>query len=161
MFIASKSDIPLYEITTDGEILSHAVEFPDELVDIKIVFAPDGTLFATAPDAIGQMEGPVTKIYVMRINVDEGTTDVIYDWEHIGTSGGSTAIATDTDGNIWLHTNGDIDWYAVIRISEDGQVDKMVSMDGIGIDAGGLAISMNDDIFVAGPNGIFRVYQEK
>jgi WD40 repeat protein len=146
---------PILAYDFSGQVQSYSIELPSEhMNELRLAVSPDGTIYAIAtPD----FHFSQNYIWLLKINLDTGTSEVMAELLRETSGGGISNIDVDEQGIIWLLISPD-SW--LYRATSAGEV--VLFAENLPIDTPGVAVnSQTGDIYFTHESGIYRIYRER
>ena len=154
LFTARHSGSSITEFTLDGLVTEYPLQFPKAVWDLYIDAAPDGTLYAFASEAARQQTGPVVERWLLRLDVENGSTEIVAEIDREGCCVMGN-LSIDSQGLLWLLINPE---FRIYRVTPDGEI--MLFAQNLPIDPGAVAVDSQGDVYFTSPSGIYRIYRE-
>jgi len=154
LFTATHRGSSIAEFTLDGLVTEYPLQFPKAIFDIYIDAASDGTLYAFASEAEHQQTGPVVERWLLRLDVENGSTEIVAQIDREGCCVMGN-LNIDSQGLLWLLIDPE---FRIYRVTPDGEI--MLFAQNLPIDPGAVAVDSQGDVYFTSPSGIYRIYRE-
>jgi hypothetical protein len=142
------------EITPDGLLAEHPLQLPMPVFDFFLDIAPDGTLYAYATEAERFFTGPEVERWVLRLDLESGSTEIIFQFNHQGCCVMGN-LSVDPQGIIWWMVDPE---FLIYRVTPDGE--GTLFAQNLPIDPAAAVADSQGDVYFTSPSGIYRIYQE-
>jgi WD40 repeat protein len=154
LFVSQYRGVPILEFNQSGLLGQYAFPFNQLVHEVKLDFAPDGTLYALASSPTDAQAG-YTDRWILRLELSHRESQIVASVPRTEMGGTINAFDIDGEGMIWLYTNPDSNIY---KISPGGETTLVAT--NLPIDAPAIVIDKQGDIYFTSASGVFRIYQE-
>jgi hypothetical protein len=125
-----------------------------EVFDFYIDVAPDGTVYAYCSEAARQQTGPVVERWVLRLDLENGSTETVFQFDREGCCVVGN-LSADPQGVLWWLVDPE---NSIYRVTPGG--DATLFAQNLGVDPVGVAVDRQGDVYFTSPGGIYRIYRE-
>ena len=115
--------------------------------------APDGTVYAEASEAADYFTGPSVKRWLLRLDLDQGTSNVVFQYDRQGCCPLDN-FAVDREGDLWWVLNPD---FVLYHVEANGNAELFATQ--TPVDTGYANRNANGYIFLNSPEGVHRVWE--
>jgi streptogramin lyase len=154
LLAAEHGGTSVLEFTHDGLLAEHPLQLPMEVFDFYIDVAPDGTVYAYCSEAARQQTGPVVERWVLRLDLENGSTETVFQFDREGCCVVGN-LSADPQGVLWWLVDPE---NSIYRVTPGG--DATLFAQNLGVDPVGVAVDRQGDVYFTSPGGIYRIYRE-
>jgi WD40 repeat protein len=153
--LVTPSATPILAYDLSGLVQSYPITLPSPYTnEMRLAVAPDGTIYAIATPDFHYSQNYV---WLLKINLLDGTSEVITELLRNDSGGGISNIDVDEQGIIWLLISPD-SW--LYRVTSAGEVELFA--ENLPIDTPGVAANaQTGDIYFTHESGIYRIYRSR
>jgi hypothetical protein len=144
----------ILEFTLDGLLAEYPLQLPMEVWDFYIDVAPDGTVYAYCSEAARAQTGPVVERWVLRLNLEDGSTEIVFQFDREGCCVMGN-LSADPRGVLWWLVDPE---NCIYRVTPDGEATLFAQ--NLSCDPAAVAVDSEGDVYFTSPSGIYRIYQE-
>jgi len=143
----------VFEFSTTRLIAEHAIRLPKPVADLRIAFAPDGTLYAYASESERASTGPTVNRWLLRLNVASGSCETVFQFDYQGCCVMGN-ICVDAQGITWLLVDPE---KVIYRVTPNG--DAALLARNLPIDPAAVAVDARGDVYFTSAGGIYRIFK--
>lgn len=144
--------LTVQEYDRNGLVRQTGFQFPEDINEFRLAFAPSGKLFGLAGFGISNTDfrGP----WVIDLNLTGKSYSVLAELSHIAT-GVLSVFTVDDGGNVWVIVNPDSN---LSTIAPDGTVTLFAGK--LPVDMPAIQVDSSGDIYFTCAEGIFRIFKK-
>lgn len=152
--LATRGSSSVLEITPNGLLTEHRLQFPVAVTDLYIDSAPDGSLFVYTTESGRFYTGPEVQRWVYRLNLEGGPAEIIFQFDHQGCCVMGN-LSVDPQGTIWWMVDPE---FLIYRVTSDGNASIFAR--NLPIDPAAVVVDSQGDVYFTSPGGIYRIFKE-
>lgn len=150
---SGSSSVIISRFSSSGLVSLHTVALTDAIMEFALDVAPDGSVYAQASEAANFFSGPIVKRWLLELDLDAGTSQLVFQHDRQGCCP-FDSFAVDYEGDLWWVLNPD---FLIYRVGTFGVAQLFAT--NTPVDAGYVNRNATGDIFLNGPEGLFRLWQ--